>query len=127
MVSRRILQINNLMRKEISDILRREVNDPRLNSGFVAITEVETAADLKNATIYVSDVTGTLDRNEIMTALQKAGGFIHSALFPRLDLRIVPFLHFKWDSSIENGVNIYSKIESVLPSENIKKENGREV
>ena len=115
MASRRILQINNLLRKEISDILRREINDPRLSSGFVAITDVETAPDLKNATIFVSDASGTLDRQEVMQALQKAGGFIHSALFHRLDLRIVPFLHFQWDSSIEHGVNISSKIDSVLP------------
>ena len=123
MPSRRIMQINNLMRKEISDILRREINDPRLSSGFLAVTEVETSADLKNSTIYVSDVTGSLDRQKIMAALDKAGGYIHTALYPRLDLRVVPFLHFKWDSSIEQGVNISTKLDRILSVTSVEAEN----
>ena len=121
MVSRRIKQINSLMRKEISNIILRELNDPRLSNGFVAVTEVETASDLKNATVYVTDVSGTLDRQDILKALSKAGGYIHQALFPRLDLRIVPFLHFVWDSSIENGVRISTLIDNVLPPQDTKK------
>jgi len=123
MVSRRIKQINSLMRKEISDIILRELNDPRLSSGFVAITEVETASDLKNATIYVTDVSGTLNRQDILKALGKAGGYIHQALFPRLDLRAVPFLHFVWDSSIENGVHMSTLIDSVLLPDATKAQN----
>jgi ribosome-binding factor A len=66
-MSRRIERINNLIRQEISDLLLREIKDPRLDS-FLSIVRVDTAADLSYARVYVSFLGADDQRRDTMAA-----------------------------------------------------------
>jgi ribosome-binding factor A len=112
-MSRRTLRVNDLLREEISDILRREARDPRLQS-MVSITEVETSDDLRHAKVHVS-VYGTDDEREaVMQALKSARPFVERLLRQRLpDLRLIPELTFRRDDSIERGVRLTQLLDQL--------------
>lgn len=111
-MSRRIERINNLIRLEISELLQRQIKDPRF-SQMVAVTEVVTSADLRYARIYVSCICNEKEKQEIMRVLSTASGFLRRELCKRLDLRRVPELSFQWDESIERGARILDLIDRV--------------
>ncbi len=111
-MAHRLEKINSLIREELSDMLRRDVKDPRLGT-FVTITAVKTASDLKNATIYVSYLGTAEERQATIKALTAAAGFFHHELLKRLDLRHIPDLHFEWDDSIERGERLLRLMDEV--------------
>jgi len=111
-MSHRIERVNHLIRQEMSELLRREVNDPRLG-GLVSINEVVTSHDLKYAKVFVSCVGDDEKKKEILSALVAASGFLHNELSKRLRLRHIPVLEFRWDSSIEQGAHILELIDQV--------------
>ena len=100
-MTRRIERVNNLIRHEISEMLQRQVKDPRLGN-FISITEVSTSADLKYAKIYVSSIQSDEEREKVLSVLTAASGFFRSELAKRLRMRRVPELSFHWDDSIEH-------------------------
>ncbi len=111
-MARRLERVNSLIRQEVSQLLRREVNDPRLSS-LISITEVETSSDLKHATVYVSDIGSNEEKRETLIALEAASGFIHHELTKRLNMRHVPELTFRWDNSIERGDRLLRLMDQV--------------
>ena len=113
----RIERVNHLIRQEISELLRREVKDPRLG-GLVSITHVETSADLKYAKVFVSCLCSNEERQGILRTLINASGFLHNELTKRLRLRHIPELDFRWDDSIEKGAHILELIDQVTQGEN---------
>jgi ribosome-binding factor A len=114
-VTHRIERVNHLIRREISELLQREVKDPRLG-GLVSITEVVTSPDLKHAKVFVSCIGSDEEKKEILSALATASGFIHNELAKRLRLRHIPVLDFRWDDSIEHGAHILELIDQVTQS-----------
>ncbi len=111
-MAHRIERVNSLIRREISELLQYEVKDPRFG-GFVAVTEVRTSPDLKQAKIFVSRLGSEEEKQETLRALAAASGFFHSELFKRLKLRRVPALSFQWDDSIERGEHLLCLIDQV--------------
>jgi ribosome-binding factor A len=111
-MTHRIAQINQLIRREISQLLQREVKDPRLNT-FVTITEVATSPDLKYAKVFVSHLGNETENRKILKALTAAAGFLRNELARRLKLRRTPELIFRWDDSIEHGDHILNLIDRV--------------
>jgi len=111
-MTRRLERVNSLIREEISDLLRREIKDPRLGT-FVAIAEVDTAPDMKHATVLVSSIGDAAQRQDTINALTAASGFFHHELTKRLTLRHVPDLTFKWDDSIERGEKLLRLMDEV--------------
>ena len=111
-MTHRIEQINQLIRREISELLQRQVKDPRLST-FVAITEVATSPDLKYAKIFISHLGSETENREILRTLAAASGFLRNELSRRLKLRRIPQLRFQWDNSIEHGNHILNLIEQV--------------
>ena len=109
----RIERVNELIRAEISDLLLREVKDPRL-SGYVSINAVQTTPDLRHAKVMVSCVCQENQRKEILAALSHSAGFFRSELAKHLKIRRVPELHFAWDKSIERGANLLAYMDKVL-------------
>ena len=112
----RIERINHLIRQEISELLRRQVKDPRLGS-FIAVTDVVTSPDLKTARIYISHFGSEAEKKETMNAITAATGFFRKELAKSLRLRRVPEISFHWDDSIERGAHIEELIDRVV-SEN---------
>ena len=111
-MAHRIERVNSLIRQEISELLQRQVKDPRLGN-FIAVTEVSTAPDLKHAKIFVSRLDGEGKKQETLNALASASGFFRSELFKRLRLRHTPELSFQWDDSIERGNHLLQLIDEV--------------
>jgi len=111
-MAHRIERVNNLIRREISELILRELRDPRLDA-FVAVTEVTTSPDLKYAKIFVSCISGKQEEEKTLGVLNAAAGFLRTELAKNLRLRRIPELSFHWDDSIEHGDRILRLIDQV--------------
>ncbi len=111
-MTHRIERVNHLIRQEISELLQRQVKDPRLGS-FVAVTEVSTSPDLKYARVFVSRAGSVEEREEILRVLAAASGFFRRELTRRLKMRRIPELSFEWDDSIERGTRLLDLIDQI--------------
>ena len=111
-MSHRIERINNLIRREISELIQREIRDPRLDN-FVAVTEVTTSPDLRHAKIFVSCISGKQEEEKILGVLNSASGFLRTELANRIRLRRIPELSFHWDDSIEQGDRILRMLDDL--------------
>lgn len=111
-MTRRIEQVNNLIRGEISELLQRQVKDPRLGN-FLCVTGVSTSPDLKYARVFISCICSEKEKRETLNALAGASGFLRNELARRLRLRRIPELSFEWDDSIERGAHLLELIDRV--------------
>jgi ribosome-binding factor A len=116
-MSHRIERVNTLMQREISELIQRELRDPRLDE-FISVTEVSVSPDLRYAKVYVSSIGGQQKEHQILEALNSAGGFLRSELAKNVRLRRMPELHFEWDNSIEKGDRVLRLIDEVTHQEN---------
>ena len=111
-MSYRIERVNNLIRREISEMLHLHIKDPRL-SNFISVNTVSISADMKYAKVFVSCISGSEEKQEILSALAGASGFFRKELTKNLKLRHIPELSFHWDDSIERGDHIMRLIDQV--------------
>jgi ribosome-binding factor A len=105
-------RIEELIRQEVSEILRTRVFDPRI--GFVSITGVRMSSDLRKADIFVSVFAEEKEKQEVMEGLYSATGFIQRELAARLQIKNTPKLKFVRDDSLERGskvLGILSRLE----------------
>jgi ribosome-binding factor A len=116
MSSRRIARLNDAFREEISNLLLRQVKDPRL-TGFITITRVEVSADLSHARVYVSVLGGEEDREEALRGLERAASFLRREIGHRLALRRAPELSFRRDDSMEQGAHVLDLLNEVAEQE----------
>ncbi|MFV1992928.1 MAG: 30S ribosome-binding factor RbfA [Acidiferrobacterales bacterium] len=110
--SNRPRRVGALLKRELSDLIAREVNDP--NVGKVTITAVEVASDLKNAKVYFTCWQDDDNHQKTLAGLIRARGFLRHCLRDRVDLRAIPSLHFVYDESIERGNRISKLIDDSL-------------
>jgi ribosome-binding factor A len=111
MQGKRLDRINQLIKEEVSTLLQRELKDPRL--GFVTVTEVETAKDLRVAKVFVSVLGDARQWEGSLAALTSARGFVRNWLRQHLDLRITPEIDFRPDHSMEHAARIQSLLKKV--------------
>ncbi|MFH1362107.1 MAG: 30S ribosome-binding factor RbfA [bacterium] len=104
----RVERIAELIKKEVSAIIRADVSDPRI--GFVSITKVKVSPDLENAKIFISTLGNEEQKQDSMQGLASAKRFIRGKLGDVLELRGVPELRFVRDDSLEKGSNVLSLI-----------------
>ncbi len=107
--SRRIAE---QIQRELSEIIRLELKDPRV--GMVTITDVEVTPDYEHAKIFFTRLGDAVDNPNVVRALERAAGFLRSELAQRMRLRIVPQLHFEYDESIERGVRLSKLIDEAV-------------
>ena len=119
----RIERVNSLIRQEISELLQRQVKDPRLGS-FVIVTEVSTSPDLRHAKIFISRIGSGQEKQEILSVLAAASGFFRNKLAKRLRLRHIPELSFQWDDSIERGGHLLQLIDEISRDSSTKQPRG---
>ena len=117
----RIERVNSIIRQEISELLQRQVKDPRLGT-FVAVTEVAASLDLRHAKVFVSHMGGEEEKRETMSALAAASGFFRNELAKSLRLRHIPELSFQWDDSFERGNYLMQLIDKVDNDSRIKQQ-----
>ncbi len=115
-MSRRIERVNQQIKEEIAALLQRETQDPRLR-GMISITNVDTSADLRNATVHVSIMGSEDEIQQTMLALRHAAGYFRREMASRLRLRHVPELSFKLDTSIEKGARVLEILREIHKGE----------
>jgi len=116
-VSQRTARLDELLREEISAVLRRDVDDPRI--GFVTITDIEVSPDLRHANVWVSVIGRPAERRAQLRALEHALPFVRRQL-GSLRLKRIPALHLKEDRSAERGtriLRILDELEHGAPAE----------
>jgi ribosome-binding factor A len=106
----RALRIADRIREELSEILIRYIQDPRLSG--VSITDVTVDRELSFADVYFSALEGAQRSREILDGFQHAQGFLRSELAHRIKLRVFPRLRFHWDPTFERA----ERIERLLAS-----------
>jgi len=115
-MSRRLERLNDQIRDDLSDLILREVRDPRLG-GLISITRVETTPDLYTSRIFVSIMDEPEQQQQALRALNSAAAFFHRELKSRLQTRRVPFLSFQLDSSIAEGAEVLALMDEVSRTE----------
>jgi ribosome-binding factor A len=103
-MTQRTERIDELLRQEIGEIFRRDVDDPRI--GFATITDVETAPDLRHARVSVSVIGQPEERKATLAAMGRAMPFVRHELGKRLRLKRIPMFHLELDDSVERGTRV---------------------
>ena len=115
-MARRIDRVNELLRQEISQLLAREIKDPRLN-GIISITGVSAAGDLRSARVYLSVMGAAQTKREALDGIRSAAAFLRRELRDRITLRHTPHLTFHLDDSIEEGDRVLRLMDRLSPAE----------
>ena len=108
----KMTRINEEVLRELSNILRGEIKDPRI-SPMCSVVAVEVAPDLKSAKAYISVLGDEAAQKSTMEGLKSSAGFIRRKLAENVNLRNTPEMTFILDQSIEYGVNMSKLIDDV--------------
>jgi ribosome-binding factor A len=111
-VTERMRRVNEAVREVLSEAVG-ELKDPRI--GFVTVTGVETSADLRHATVFVS-VLGTAGKREkTLAGLAAAHGVLQARIARELRMKRTPQLTFEYDPTVERGVRMTQLIDELAP------------
>jgi len=113
--SQRAERVADQIQRELAQLLRDEVKDPRV--GQVTITGVEVSPDLSHAKVHFSQLSGHEHAREAEQALARTASFLRRELAHRLELYSVPQLHFVYDDSIESGMRLSKLIDAAVASD----------
>ncbi|NLK20806.1 MAG: 30S ribosome-binding factor RbfA [Epulopiscium sp.] len=111
--SSRMTRINEEIKKEISDIIRQDLKDPRINQLMVSVINVDTTNDLKHCKVYISVMGDKNQKEGVLEGLKSAGGFIRREIARRINLRNTPEFIFKLDDSIEYGIHLSKILDDI--------------
>ncbi len=116
-VSVRTRKVASLLQKEIADIIRNDLRDPRLQKFLmVTVSGIDLAPDHRNATVFVSFMAQEKsegDRKAALTALGTASGFIKKSLVKRMDIKVIPSLLFRYDTSFDYADKMSGILKSI--------------
>jgi len=112
MMPKRLARLNEQLKREVSELVRRKVRDPRV--GPVTITSIEVAGDLGSARVYVRPQNPNDELNESLAGLEAAAPFLRRELGRSLHLRRVPELRFQQDHSLDQARRIEEILSDVL-------------
>lgn len=110
-------RINGEVLKELSNIIRSEIKDPRINP-MTSVVAVEVAPDLKTCKAYISVLGDEKSQRDTITGLKSAEGYIRRQLARTVNLRNTPEIRFILDQSIEYGINMSKFIDEVTEHDN---------
>ena len=110
-------RINGEVLKELSNIIRSEIKDPRINPR-TSVVAVEVAPDLKTCKAYISVLGDEKSQKDTITGLKSAEGYIRRQLARTVNLRNTPEIRFILDQSIEYGINMSKLIDEVTEHDN---------
>ena len=113
------MRINEEVHRELSNIIRSEIKDPRINP-MTSVVAVEVAPDLKSAKAYISVLGDEKSQKDTLAGLTSAEGYIRRELARTLNLRNTPQIRFIMDQSIEYGVNMSKMIDDVCEQDESK-------
>lgn len=113
--SRKNIRLNEEVMRELSQIIRMEIKDPRIHP-MTSISAVEVAPDLKTCKAYISVLGDDKELADTMEGLNSASGFIRRCLAQNLNLRNTPEIRFIADQSIAYGIEMSKKIDALTYS-----------
>ncbi|MEO8305544.1 MAG: 30S ribosome-binding factor RbfA [Betaproteobacteria bacterium] len=113
--SQRAQRVAEQIQRELAQMLRDDVKDPRV--GRVTITAVEVSPDLSHAKVFVTHLAGREHAAEAIEALSRTAGFLRTELGHRMNLYSVPQIHFAYDDSIESGMRMSQLIDEAVASD----------
>lgn len=113
------MRINEEVHRELSNIIRSEIKDPRINP-MTSVVAVEVAPDLKSAKAYISVLGDEKSQKDTLAGLTSAEGYIRRELAKSVNLRNTPQIRFIMDQSIEYGVNMSKMIDDVCEQDESK-------
>ena len=105
-------RINGEIQRELSNIIRTELKDPRIGM-ITSVTDVEAAPDLKTCKVYISVLGNEKAQEDTMAGLKSAESYVRRQLARNLNLRNTPEIRFILDQSIEYGVHMSKLIDEV--------------
>jgi ribosome-binding factor A len=108
----RIIRIDDEILKEVSNIIRGELQDPRIGS-MTTVVKVETSSDLSHCKVHVSVFGDDDAKKSALEGLQNSQGFIRKQIASRINLRSTPRFNFVLDETLEHGIRMSKLIESV--------------
>ena len=108
-------RIADQVHRELSEIIRLELKDPRV--GMITLTDVEVSPDGEHAKVYFSLLGGEDRIEEATNALRHASGFLRHELSQRMRLRAVPDLRFQYDTSVARGIQLSQLIDQAVASD----------
>ena len=110
------MRINGEVQRELSNIIRSEVKDPRI-APMTSVVAVEVAPDLKTCKAYISVFGDEEAQNNTIKGVNSAEWYIRHTLAKSINIRNTPEIRFILDQSIEYGVNMTKKIDEVIGQE----------
>lgn len=116
----RIKRLNSLLKEVISEVIQKEVRDPRVHA-ITSITKVDLSNDLQHAKVYVSILAADKEKKTTLDTLQSAAGFIAMTASKKVVMRYFPSLIFKLDTSVEEHLRIEKVIEKIHEEEKSRK------
>ncbi|MDR3707593.1 MAG: 30S ribosome-binding factor RbfA [Capsulimonadaceae bacterium] len=122
MTAPRKTRLADTLRAELSDIIRRQMRDPRFTACLLSITDVALTPDLKYATVYFSILGDESARQDVYKALKGAAGLLRAELSRTKAFKSVPELHFRYDESIERGAQLLDLIQKANKADDIKRD-----
>lgn len=114
MANRRSIRVGDLLRQELSDIIRNEIKDPGIDP-FVTVTAVQVSDDIRYARVFISILGSDDDQPKCIEALERAAGFIRGQLGRRIRLRYIPELSFRYDHSYVHAARIAEVMKTIAP------------
>ena len=108
----KMTRVNNEVLRELSNIIRSEIKDPRINP-LPSVVAVDVAPDLKTCKAYISVLGDKDSQDSTITGLKSAASYIRTLLAKTVNLRNTPEITFILDQSIEYGVNMSRLIDEV--------------
>ncbi len=115
-MSRRTDRVNEQLREEISALLARQINDPRLN-GVISITRVITSGDLRSARVFISVMGGEKTKKAALEGIRSAATFLRRELRDRINMRHTPFMTYELDGSLEEADKVLRLMNQVKADE----------
>ena len=117
MPGRRTDRVGVLIQRELSEIIQRDLKDPRVS--FCTISQVEVSADLKYADVKVSVIGDKKQKRNSITGLKSAAGFLRREVVQRIGLRHAPELRFELDDSVDQLMRIDRLLKRIDTQEEI--------
>lgn len=108
-------RVADQIQRELADIIRGELKDPRV--GMITLTGVEVSPDLTHAKVFFTTLADSAQRDETLAGLRRAAGFLRSELGHRIKVHSTPELHFHYDASVEQGVRLARLIDDAVASD----------
>jgi ribosome-binding factor A len=117
-------RVNEQIRRELADLIRSGIKDPRLSSHtkLVTITDVEVTPDYAHAKVFYTSLSGPEQREKIDHGLKAAAGFLRRELGKRVRIHHTPELHFVYDASVERGTQLSHLIDEAVKSDQHEEE-----